>query len=181
MMELISNKISKIAIRRSQKEDLKNILEFHRNQIPFAQPRYLQNALESFSGISLIAYEEDRLLGHTFLIPLSSQRNLNVVESALVCGVWTLDMDVAELLIKEAIMSAWESGFHAVFSFENHLKLKKAGFAPVRKDFFSIGLSNYDAIGMELSWNGFKIITKDLILPRVYLPSVDKLNHFSNN
>ena len=102
-------------------------------------------------------------------------------EAALICGIWTLETDVAEILVREAMMCAWEVGYHALFSFENHPRLIKVGFQPAKKEYFSINLDKYKVSGIELSWNGFEIINKDLILPKTYLPSVHHLNHFSNN
>ena len=58
-MELISKKTKAIIVRRSNEMDLKNILEFHQNQIMLSLPKYLQGVLESSVGISLVAYEKE--------------------------------------------------------------------------------------------------------------------------
>lgn len=180
-MELTRKKTGKIVVCRTCKKDIESILHFHQKHFTFSQPAHLKNTLEGLSGLSLVAYKDDRLVGHILLIPLTSQRNIALEEAILIIGLWTLSDEVSEQLLREAMMSAWESGFHAVFSLENHHGLKKAGFELVKKDFFAIDLSKYSIYGMELSWNGFNIIPEDLTIPKTYLPPIKNVNDFSIN
>ena len=112
---------------------------------------------------------------------MTSQLNMGKEDAAMICGIWTLEADIAELLVREVMMCAWEIGFHVLFSFENHLRLKKIGFHTVEKKYFASNLDKYDVKGIELSWNGFEIINKDLVLPKAFFPSINQLNHYSNN
>lgn len=180
-MELISKKTKEIILRRSNENDLNKIFEFHQKKMQPNKPKYLQNALESAVGISIVAYKEAALLGHILVVPLSSQSNIGIEEASIICGIWTNEANVAELLVREAMMCSWEAGFHALFCFENYPDLTKIGFQPADKRNFAFNLDKYDVMGIELSWDGFEIISKDLVLPKAYLPSIQQLNHFSNN
>jgi hypothetical protein len=178
----VSKKITeRIIVRRSNEEDCKNILDFHRKQIRISQPAYLKRSLESQSGLSIVAYQSDKVVGHILLLPLTSQRDATLEEAAILEGIWCIDKEILDLLIKEAIMCAWEYGFHAIFSFENNIQLKKTGFVKTKKDFFAMNVSGYTILGMELSWNGFKKIPHDLTIPVAFLPPINKLNQFSKN
>lgn len=180
-MELISNKKGKLIIRRAEYGDIKNILDFQQKHFNFSQPAHLKNSLESLSGISLVTYQDNKVMGHLLLIPLTSKRNIGLEEAILISGIWLLTEEAREVLLREAMMCAWESGFHAVFSFEAYDGLQEVGFGPIKKDFFAIDISNYAIYGMELSWNGFNLIHKDLTIPKTYLPPIKKMNDFSKN
>jgi predicted N-acetyltransferase YhbS len=180
-MEVVSKKTSEFIVRRSQESDFKNIYEFHFNHGQIPLPGYLQNVLECFVGISLVAYEEEKLLGHILVMPLSSQQNIEVEEAAVIAGIWTDEANVAEILVREAMMCAWESGFHALFSLENYPRIRKAGFKSVDRNYFASNIDLQGVWGVELSWDGLNIIRKGLTLPKVYLSQANKWKHFFNN
>jgi hypothetical protein len=180
-MELITKKTKEIIIRLSNESDIKTILTFHHTHALGAKPKYLQSTLENSVGISLVAYTGKQLLGHILVVPLSSQTNVSKEEAALICGTWALNPTISELLIREAMMYSWESGFHVLFSLENNSLLQKKGFQPAGKDYFAINIDKYNVTGVELSWKGLSLINKDLVLPKAYLPSIHPLNQFLNN
>ncbi len=180
-MELISKETSKIIVHRSQESDFKNIYEFHYNHGQIPMPGYLQNVLECCIGISLVAYEGKKLLGHILVMPLSSQQNIDMEEAAVIAGIWADEANVAEMLVREAMMSAWESGFHALFSLENYPRIRKVGFKPVNTGYFASNLNLQEIWGVELSWDGLNIIRKGLTLPKVYLSQANKWKYFFNN
>ena len=181
-MELLDRNAQQVTVRRAQEKDVENIYRFHKKKFFTEMPDYLINSLENFSGISLVAYNNDVLIGHILIIPLSSQQFLFVEEAALICGVWTNTEDTTELLIREAMMCAWETGYHVIFSFNSFQGLKKAGFVPIKEGaFFALNIKNCQVFGAELSWNGFEIINKDLVMPKVYLPTEIVATQVSHN
>lgn len=180
-MVIISKKIGQIIIRRTEDDDCKEILDFHNNYFTFSQPTYLKNTLESHSGLSIVGYQNKKVEGHILLFPLTSRRNIGAENAALITGIWCKNEELTHLLIKEAIMCAWESGFDAIFCLENNKNLLRHGFELIENNFFAIDTSEYATYGMELSWNGFQLIPDDLTIPKAFLPPIDKLDHFSKN
>lgn len=181
MMELISKKTEQIVVRRTQKEDFQKIHEFHKNRVLCPLPSYFKNALESSSAISLIAYVGTHLAGHVLVLPLSSQQNIEKKEAAAICGVWAQEKAIEEILLRETMMSSWEEGFDVLFAFEKYKSLEMVGFQLAERSYFAMDVKQYTVLGVELSWNGFDKINKDLTLPKIYLPLIDRLKTISKN
>lgn len=180
-MSIVENKSKILKIKRSTQKDISNIIDFHKRNIQFEMPQYLNNTLLGNTGISLVAYQKDIVLGHLLILPLFSVGNSNLEEAAIICGIWTNNNDITKKLIKEANMTAWESGYHVLFSLERNKTLKEAGFKPISQNYFSFDTSKFCPMAMELSWNGYAKISKRQCLPSIFIPQKSLTSQFSKN
>lgn len=180
-MSIIKSKSDILKIKRTTYKDISGIIYFHKKSKLFETPKYLNDVLTGETGISLVAYQNNEVVGHLLILPMFSGIALGSAEAAIICGIWSNKGDITKKLIKEATMTSWESGYHVLFSLEKNESLTKIGFKPISKDFFSFDTSKFYPMAMELSWEGCSMISKKQFLPGTFLPSENFSNQFSKN
>lgn len=121
-----------------------------------SKKHYEQLGCNTHSEYLLFIENNDTILAWLSIIPLLSEFK----QAVLLKGYWP-DSEMAKALLKDAVKFSWESGYHVAFLDENIKVAFDIGFEMV--DQFEIaGLNNDNIYGMELSWDGYKKISKNL-------------------
>ncbi len=125
----------------------------------------LKNPDLNFSGnntLCIYSKNNGHVNAYCEMAVLKGKRKLSN-QSILITNIWTEEQTQIQKLISECVKYAWESGFHAAFTSFQYGAFKKVGFEPVCG--FTLNLEEKPhLLGMELSWDGFKKISRDLFL-----------------
>ena len=119
---------------------------------------------ENRKGAILIeSYTGNESTGFLLILPLFSKSKPTKKQAVLFSNLSYTKRDEALMLIREGLMYSWELGYHAAFALETDLLYNESGFMKTPDNLF-----HQDRMSLffsELSWNGIKRISHDLIFP----------------
>lgn len=160
-----------ITIHRLSQE---NKVDFIQADKAFILSENLLKEIHDESNIILFTSACGTITSYCILKPLFSNHDLKK-QAVILTDFWGSDRFTIKKIICESIKYSWEIGFHAAFAINMHTALFDVGFEPVLK--FKIKDIAYEnLLGMELSWDGFKKISKTLISKIPYI----KYNELKN-
>jgi len=112
---------------------------------------------------------ENKQTNSLLLISLLSKSETSSKSAVIFTEPICFDSDFAKLLIREALMVAWEIGYNVAFAYSANSIFLACGFKEVDTIF---PLYNYELplLCAELSWNGIEKIPRDLVFPLSFNP-----------
>lgn len=116
-------------------------------------------------AILIESYTEAELTGHLLILPLFSKSRSNKKQGVLMANIDYKSKEEAGLLIREALMCSWELGYHVAFALYQSNLFTENGFNKVPKTQFPAYHFEVPLLYSELSWEGMKQISADLIFP----------------
>ena len=124
-------------------------------------------AKQAFSKESFLieSFSDGKLSGHILILPLFSKSKPHTKQAVLFSDLSYSTISEAKSLIREGLMCSWEIGYKVAITTQCTDIFKVTGFSELPSNiFFSQTISKNFGI-IELSWDGIKKLSKDLIFP----------------
>ena len=113
-------------------------------------------------------YEGTMINGHAILIPVISKSQAEMKQAVYFAAIAYNNHETARLLIKEALMFSWETGYLTAFAPDNDRAFSDCGFERCHRHVFSGDESHANLLYSNLSWDGINTIADDLIFPESF-------------
>jgi hypothetical protein len=135
-----------------------DIYKFDNSTLKFQHENRKESILiESFSG--------SEKTGYLLILPLFSKSRPKEKQAVFFSNITYSNSIEAKLLIREGLMCSWEMGYHVAFTSGKNSLYKDSGFQNFSKNFFRSFFPKISLLYSDLTWNGIKQVSRDLIFP----------------
>ncbi|MBN1185229.1 MAG: hypothetical protein JXB49_23290 [Bacteroidales bacterium] len=125
---------------------------------------FINQSIGSIEPIFAVKIQEDILQGSIKISPLFSISKPTEKQAALFTNLNFTNNENCQKIIKEALKLSWEMGYKVAFTAEYREEYTKAGFQQVDRTFNGYK-KQYPLLFFELSWDGIKKISNNIIFP----------------
>ena len=116
-------------------------------------------------SILIESYSGSKKTGFLLVMPLFSKSYPKEKQAVFLSNMAYSNRTEAKLLIKEGLMCSWEMGYHVAFTTDTNSFCSDFGFQIISKNFFRPVIPQISLLYSELTWDGIKQISHDLIFP----------------
>lgn len=116
-------------------------------------------------SVLIESYSGKEKTGFLLILPLFSRSNPEKKQAVFFSNISCSNRIEAELLIREGLMCSWEMGYHVAFAPDTNSFYGGSEFRKAATNFFYPVTTGIPFVYSELTWDGIKQISHDLIFP----------------
>jgi hypothetical protein len=132
--------------------------------IPESNKIEIQN-LKTNEIILLRSYMGNHTTGYIIFLPVSSTSKPTKKQAVLLAGLSYSNRETSIVLIREGLMVSWELDYQVAFAPDADPLFYESGFEKNSRNFFQKNENAHPVLTSEISWDGMKSISNDLIYP----------------